>query len=346
MRHLQSKISLGILFGSLLGLCGMTVAACTPGTYSDEEDVREAGMTFEEFLAVVYQEPDTGIYIVNGDTPIRTMAELRAFYEEHVRQGALAVHQANGVDAAWSSTQKRSLTYCVSTTFGNNHSNVVTAMSQAASAWERAADIKFVYASAHNSNCTADNASVVFDVRPVSGQSYLARAFFPNFDRAQRNILIDSSSFGTITPYTLAGVLRHELGHALGFRHEHTRPEAGVCFEDDNWRALTNYDAASVMHYPQCNGTNNGDLVLTARDREGAAALYGLPPCSSTCTTPGFCGGCSQNGQATTCSAYNGCGYPFCETACSYGVCGSCIDYGYQTSCYVYNGCGGKYYTP
>jgi serralysin len=37
---------------------------------------------------------------------------------------------------------------------------------------------------------------------------------------------------------------------------------------------LTTYDSASVMHYPQCNGTQTGDLVLTNLDRSGAAALY------------------------------------------------------------------------
>jgi hypothetical protein len=252
----------------------------------------------------------------------------------------------NGVDAKWSNTAKLNLTYCVSSTFGTNYTKVVNAMSQAAGAWENAANIEFIHKSAQDSSCTASNTNVVFDVRPVSGAPYLARAFFPNYSRSQRNILIDSSAFGTISPYTLAGVLRHELGHALGFRHEHTRPEAGTCFEDNDWRALTTYDAASVMHYPQCSGTNNGDLVLTGRDREGAAALYGLPSCSSTCTTLGYCGSCAQNGQATTCSAYNGCGYPFCQTGCSYGVCGGCWDYGDQTTCFVYNGCGGKYPTP
>jgi len=69
-------------------------------------------------------------------------------------------------------------------------------------------------------------------------------------------------------------ILGHELGHTLGFRHEHTRPEAGVCFEDLNWRPLTPYDSASIMHYPQCNGTSL-DLSMTATDRQGVVALYG-----------------------------------------------------------------------
>jgi serine protease len=319
MRHVRSSIHLGIMTGLLAILCGVTFAACSsetqPDTAAEGEDVREAGMTFEEFLEVVYQEPETGIYIVNGDTPILTIEELRAFYEDHVRQGALAVHTVNGVDAKWSNTAKLNLTYCVSSTFGTNYTKVVNAMSQAAGAWENAANIEFIHKSAQDSSCTASNTNVVFDVRPVSGAPYLARAFFPNYSRSQRNILIDSSAFGTISPYTLAGVLRHELGHALGFRHEHTRPEAGVCFEDGDWRALTTYDSASVMHYPQCNGTNEGDLVLTTRDRNGATSLYGVPQ-------------------------------PQCDDVCTYGNCGNCYDYNYLTSCHVHNGCGGKYPIP
>jgi len=148
-------------------------------------------------------------------------------------------------------------------------------MSSATGAWEAAADVNFVHLSQFDSSCNGSQTGVVFDVRQTSGAPYLARAFFPSSSRRSRNVIIDSSSFGNISPWTLTGILRHELGHTLGFRHEHTRPEAGTCFEDNKWRALTSYDSASVMHYPQCNGSNRGDLVLTTRDKTGAAALYG-----------------------------------------------------------------------
>src|SRR5262249_39971385 len=89
--------------------------------------------------------------------------------------------------------------------------------------------------------------------------------------------LIATSSFGSIQPLTLAGILRHELGHILGFRHEHIRPEAGAVncpHEDDSWHILTEYDPASVMHYPQGNGTNTGDLNLTTVDQRGVHVVY------------------------------------------------------------------------
>ena len=251
-------------------------AGCVESS-NDHEYVGETASSFQEFEAATFREPETGIYIVDGDTPVDDIKKLEEFYEKYVQPGALIVHQEGGVDATWNATQRKQLTYCVSTTFGNRHSAAVTAMAEATAAWEQVTDVKYTYVNAEDGNCKANNQNVLFDVRPTSGGGYLARAFFPNDSRSSRNVLIDNTAFQSMGNPTLTGILRHELGHSLGFRHEHTRPEAGTCFEDNNWRPLTSYDAKSVMHYPQCNGTGDRTLSLTDKDIQGAVILYGEP---------------------------------------------------------------------
>ncbi|MCG8423771.1 MAG: M57 family metalloprotease [Proteobacteria bacterium] len=243
-----------------------------------DEHVGNNHVSFEEFLASTYQEPESGVYIVDGDLPFENLDQLREFYDGLNIGQALAVHRSGNSDAKWSNSRKRNLTYCVSNSFGGNYNTVVYAMANAASDWEFAANVDLVHVASQDGNCTASNNNVVFDVRPVSGVSYLARAFFPNYSRANRNILIATNAIGGYGVWTLTGILRHEIGHVLGFRHEHTRPEAKTCYENSSWRALTSYDSKSVMHYPHCNGRQRGDLVITGKDEEGAIALYGAAP--------------------------------------------------------------------
>ena len=263
------------LTGALLTVM---VAACV-----DEPNLGSTqGMTFEEFKARTYREPGTGIYVLDWDTPVVGDDQLYQVWEATQVHGALAVFNINGQDIIWSATQRKQLTYCISNTFNGNKQTVIDAMAKASDlGWEKMADVNYTYVPGQDANCNAQNTQVMFDVNPVNANGqYLARSFFPNTGRAERNVLIDNTAFqpGGTGGVALANILGHELGHTLGFRHEHIRPEANAtqCVEDNQFRGVTTYDSASVMHYPQCNGTSQ-DLSFTQRDKDGVVAIYGAP---------------------------------------------------------------------
>lgn len=256
------------------------------------ENAREAreasrGLTFEEFRDQTLFLEETGKYYVNGDVPINNEKQLREFWLLNIANepvspdgdvNEFAVITVGGLDQIWPEDTRHALTYCVSTDFGFRHPTVVADMEGAAAALEAVGDLDFHYIASQDAFCDQFNPNVLFDVRPVNaGGEFLAAAFFPNDPRQFRSVVIDSSSFN-LDPngaLTLRGILRHELGHVIGGRHEHTRPESGACFEDNDWRAVTDYDAFSFMHYPQCNGMGDWSLRLTETDKSGIACLYG-----------------------------------------------------------------------
>ena len=273
--------------GMTLAAIGLTaLIGCTADV--SEPDV----VTYDEFKARAYQEPDTGIFIINGDEPVLNEEGMQAAYESYLQSVAhaklreqglatasqeLIINRVNGRKDKWDPQTAANLTYCISSaSFGAQYNNVVNAMNVAASAWESATfgRVNFIHAAWLDGNCTTAT-GVVFNVRGRDTSDYAARAFFPAEPRPAREVIIAYRTLGGQPPFSLAGILRHELGHALGFRHEHTRPGgAARCFEDYNWRELTPYDRASVMHYPSCGGTQTGDLVLTGFDVSGVRSVY------------------------------------------------------------------------
>jgi hypothetical protein len=258
-------------------------ATTSPAQSSDTSTQKADPPTFQEFRAATFQDAD-GQYIVNGDEPIAGLQELHAYYERMVEayqdsdgkdfSTSLVVNQDGGGDDVWSAGQVADLTYCVSTAFGSDYDVVVDAMAAGAALWENASSaVDFVHVSSADTSCRTSNSSVLFSVEPTSTTQYIARAFFPSTGDSLRNVLVNSYALQT-SGWSPSNILGHELGHALGFRHEHTRPEAGTCFEDNNWRPLTPYDSDSIMHYPQCNGTSS-DLSFSGYDGQGVRAVYG-----------------------------------------------------------------------
>jgi len=286
-----------ILSATVVLLAGCGVSGATLGGSEDVTTATGTRLSYEDFKArYAHWDADRQVFVADGDTVFVGEKQLREFYELNVREGQLIVNRVGSADDLWNTTKRQNLSYCVSNDFGTRKATVVSSMQAAAQSWMAVANVKFIYVAAQDGSCTRSNANVLFNVRPINANgSYLASAFFPSNGRSSRELVIDASLFGGGVSVT--GVLRHELGHVLGFRHEHTRPEAGTCFEDNQWRAVTTYDSNSVMHYPQCNGTNNWNLPLTQLDIQGAQALYGAPSSAPSPTPTPAAGTTVQNFQ-------------------------------------------------
>lgn len=155
---------------------------------------------------------------------------------------------------------------------------VVENMQLATSEWEETCGVQFEYRSDLDGSDSLRPPGVVFPVRLINaGGAFIAAAFFPRDVDNRRRVLIDPSYF--TTRFDQVGVLRHELGHVLGFRHEHTSEDAPTICPDEDLTGtldLTAYDPKSVMHY-FCGGVGSLDLAITDVDRTGSQLVYGPP---------------------------------------------------------------------
>ena len=237
---------------------------------------------FDAWRDQVYCEPDTGVCIVEGDIPVAE-DKLQIYFETtRPAPGGLTVYRQNDRDLLWNAVDRFDLTYCVDAVglAPAEYEGMVAAMATATAEWEAVAKVDFRHVRAEDSTCADGNPRVRFPITPAPwGASYIARAFFPYSADYEPAIRMDFSQLDalrrTAPEATLEGILRHELGHVLGFRHEHIRPEnSSFCRETPTFRPITEYDRRSTMHYPWCDGEGDWSLQLTELDRIGASFFY------------------------------------------------------------------------
>jgi hypothetical protein len=307
----------------LVALAGCGGLANDPEAQATHSDGR-TDVSWEQYLAAATPTPEGG-FIAEWDLSFPSEVALRAHYDANVlgiTPKLVVLRQATDPsrEATYTRADARDIVYCVSdaftTSFGNKPT-VVADMELATGEWEAVADVVFRYDSSRDATCDANNQNVDIAVRPYAGCNFLACAapksaswpghpgcgvsgvsgiigvLYINYVRipppgppppgvGRCSGGVDVANAG-LSP---RGVLRHELGHMLGFRHEHPWGPNG-CGEEQTYlpetsrdfsgRQLTAWDQNSVMQYKACGGVHGTDFNISPLDGVGTRLVYGIP---------------------------------------------------------------------
>lgn len=186
----------------------------------------------------------------------------------------LAIETLNGTKNYWRSRSDRKMTYALTGFTVAEREQIAADLTVAARRWEEVCPecgISFTHQPEHDGTNTPGQ--VTFVVRKSAlEKGTLALAFFPDTLHHKRLLEIDPSFFQT--EHERTGLLKHELGHILGYVHERVRVPAGCHGKaSSQYAPLTSYDPKSVMHY-FCDGGEPLKLDLSPLDIAGHRKQY------------------------------------------------------------------------
>lgn len=305
MRHAHLLLTISTL--SCLSACAGSDGK-NQSSLVEVESEQTIAISWEEYRKTARAaSPGSQYYIVESDLFFADDSALRAHYEDLVTQekSKLAVFRriSTGFEPIFEGVKALDIVYCTSNSFANK-AVAVADIASATRDWEQVVNVRFRYDSTQDASCDENNSNVDFAFEPLSiadfyGCGTSKMNWLPPHDGCPQggwNELVAVKGVlqanygaypfpGSFANITMVGNLRHELGHMLGFRHEHPwAPGGGGCAEtpdiaslDLTGRRLTDYDQLSVMHYPYCAGITTTDQTISSMDGVGARSIYGIP---------------------------------------------------------------------
>jgi hypothetical protein len=284
---------------SVACLIAFNTAAIAQSQTDQYREIYQAAVTdpnnkakVDALVATLVEAPaGSGRYLVEGDIPLSRaeiesyLKRLRSPQTDQVSSDELIVNVIGGRYDYLAAPGRRRMTYYVQAGSFPRAADARTAREnfrKAADEWEAVCpECGVSFTEVAGSDVASGAATFVVAYANVAGGP-IARAFFPSSPVDDRQVLIFPGYFDPAMGFDPVGVLRHEIGHTLGYRHEHIRNIPGCYAEGSSYKPLTPYTPNSVMHY-FCGGAGSLDLSIRESDKRGHRCLYLTgAPCPQT----------------------------------------------------------------
>jgi len=272
------------------------VLADTPHSSSDKSAIEAALLLQQAAIIAPDYEPafsafknsitysDTDFYVVEGDLMIKNDDELRKYlFSKQAETNVDSLGEigfsldASGNRLTWPEKYDFVRYYINSDSFRNKKDYVVVrdAFHKASESWNEICDVcraKFIEG-------TPDGYDVLVEYKLILNGAY---AVVEHFDTEfRKKIYVSRKYFSKYNKYSKEGILRHELGHVLGYAHEQYRVKTTGCyFINSRYVPISEeHDPGSVMHSPCGRKSSNFTYDLTATDISGHICAYGTSKC-------------------------------------------------------------------